>query len=83
MPDSLPERDSGYLVLGCTDITVAFAIPVDIMATLVVKLNATTAGAQVDFWHLEFIEDGASGWYALAVRKSRPFALDHYCIPLP
>jgi hypothetical protein len=65
------------------DITVAFAIPVGIMATLVVKLNATTAGAQVDFWHLNIIEDAASGRYALAVPKSQPFALDHYCIPLP
>jgi hypothetical protein len=53
------------------------------MATLVEKLNATTVGGRVDFWHLNIIEDANSGGYALVVPNSQPFALDQYCIPLP
>src|SRR5271165_1619571 len=64
--DFLQDSDSGYLVLGCMDILIAFAIPAKVIGDLRVHLNATMVGNQVGYWHLNIIEP-APGHYALAV----------------
>ena len=52
----LGEGKSAYLLLGCMDLNVAFAIPIDVIRQRLDELNLTSRPHGKSYWHLKIIE---------------------------
>ncbi len=63
----LQQGEEGYLVLGCMDLAVAFAVPRDVINDALPGLN-TTAVTSGTYWHIHLIQSG-TGDYELLVPK--------------
>jgi TIR domain len=72
----------GFLALGCTDLPIAFSIPVFVISSILNKLSATRIRGEVGYWHLEIMEP-VPGSFVLAIPNSQPVSLDEYVVQLP
>lgn len=60
----LAEGDEGHFVLGCMDLSVGFAIPLDEVRGVLPRLNTTTTRDGATYWHVKILETG-QGQFAL------------------
>ncbi len=63
----LQQGQEGYLVLGCMDLPVAFAVPRDVVQEFLPRLN-TTAIENGMYWHIHLVQ-GGNGDYELLTPK--------------
>ncbi len=66
----LSEADQSFLVLGCMDLDVAFAIPRKELTSRLDALNKTTKEDGTHYWHIHIVER-AAGQYAIVLPKIR------------
>jgi hypothetical protein len=79
--DFLQEGQAGYLVLGCMDLEVAFAIPQTAIVNLLGELN-TTETVRGMYWHLHVVEGPGGNYELLVPRRPQNFDLKAYEISL-
>ncbi len=78
----LEEGAGGYLVLGCMDLPCAFAVPLQIMMSLLNFLNTTTKPDGETYWHV-FIAEPEPGQYVIRLpKKAEVLPLNSYRIDL-
>jgi len=79
----LLQGGNGFLVLGCTDLPIAFAVPTAVMADHLEELNATERkSGSGHYWHIK-ISEAANGGYSLQLpRVGRTLALDQFVVSL-
>jgi hypothetical protein len=73
-------RDS-FLVLGCMDLSFAFAMPLKIIRTNLDALNTTTTERST-YWHIHLVETDKSDYALLLPKRSRQLALGEYRLEL-
>jgi hypothetical protein len=79
--DWLEKGDEAYLVLGCMDLTEAFAIPHNVLREILPHLNMTEMERGTMYWHIH-ITQNATGEYAIMLPKREenllisPYAID-------
>jgi hypothetical protein len=79
----LAEGATGHFVLGCMDLNVAFAIPLEILRQQLDKLNTTMKPDGTHYWHVKILELG-SGRYGLQLPKvGGRLELDPYVVKVP
>lgn len=67
--DFLSEAKESFFILGCMDLNIAFAIPVDIIRQHLGELNTTTKEDGNSYWHIKILEPQAKV-YTLQMPKS-------------
>jgi hypothetical protein len=55
----LMQADTGYFVLGCTDLDTAFAIPIHVVGEHLENLNTTTRDDGTSYWHISLAQRGS------------------------
>src|ERR1043165_2402931 len=75
--DFLGAGEVGYLILGCMDLAVAFAIPVEIIRQRQDELNLTHLPGGKSYWHLKIIEQ-ATGYALQMPRTGNHLPLGEY-----
>lgn len=76
----LTQGRKGFLVLGCMDLTFAFAIPAVDMEPLLDALNTTTREDGQVYWHMNISEQSSDNYYLLLPKKSSALNLNKYRI---
>jgi hypothetical protein len=76
----LAEATDGYFVLGCMDLSSAFAIPVKVMKEHLALLNTTTTEKGKVYWHVHLVED--AGNVELVVPGTEYLSLNEYKIAI-
>jgi uncharacterized protein YjbI with pentapeptide repeats len=71
----------GLLILGCMDLSNAFAIPAVEIAPILSKLNVTLKEDDLAYWHLRMAEP-RPGSYALSIPNYGAFSLAKFQFPL-
>jgi hypothetical protein len=80
--DFLGEAEEGFFILGCMDLSIAFAIPVDVIKQHLDELNVTTREDGTSYWHIKILEP-QSGVYTLQMPKSgKHLSLSQYAFGL-
>lgn len=67
--DFLGEVQGSYFILGCMDLEVAFAIPIDVLREHLEELNVTTREDGTSYWHIKILEQQPKK-YSLQMPKS-------------
>jgi len=75
----LQEGKDSYFVLGCMDLDVAFAIPLNVMAANLDGLNTTTTSKKT-YWHFHVVEAENSGYAVLLPHYGKQLPLDEFRI---
>jgi hypothetical protein len=79
----LTEGKAAHLALGCMDLSFAFAIPVNIMSSVVGGLNQTLKDdGEIDYWHIHIAEHEPSQYTILLPKRSDVLPLDEYRVPI-
>ena len=80
--DFLGEAEEGFFILGCMDLSIAFAIPVDVIRQHLDELNTTTKEDGNSYWHIKILEP-QSKTYTLQMPKSgNHLSLSQYAFDL-
>ena len=77
----LTEAAEGYLVLGCMDLPIAFAIPKDEIRAVLEYLNTTTV-ERGTYWHLHIVEVKPNEYELLIPKGSKNLSLSRFRIDL-
>lgn len=78
----LREGQKAFFVLGGMDISVAFAIPWEIINAQLSNLNTTTTAERGTYWHIHIAEPKKGSYALLLPKKTSQLALDEYMIKL-
>jgi len=79
--DFLAHGSESYIILGCMDLSFAFAIPWKVLHDRLDALNTTTTKDAHKYWHLHLV--GTNGEYAVHLPKtSATLPLDDYKVQL-
>lgn len=76
----LGEAKSGFFVLGCMDLSCAFAILLDVVRKHLDALNTTTTNKGRTYWHIHLIEN--DGDIGLVLPGAGNLPLDSYRVPI-
>ena len=71
---------SSYLVLGCMDLNVAFAIPLKIIEENLHALNTTTTSKKT-YWHIHIVETREDG-YAIPLHEGEYLSIEPFKISI-
>jgi len=77
----LQEGKRAFFVLGCMDVPTAFAIPWNVIHSVLPDLN-TTATDRNTYWHIHVAEPKPNSYALLVPKRSAQLPLDEYSIPL-
>src|SRR5262245_22647320 len=77
----LREGTEAYFVLGCMDLSEAFAIPLKILRSHLDALNTTTTERHT-YWPIHLVETEQAGYALLLPKQSRQLALDEFRLKL-
>lgn len=80
--DFLGEGKRSFFVLGCMDLNVGFAIPVDVMRSILGDLNATGDTSEAGSWHIHIAESNPGEFSILLSRRQTALPLIEYQFPL-
>jgi hypothetical protein len=71
----------GYFILGCTDLSIAFVIPVEAITPLLSNLHITEKQNDTKYWHIKIIEQ-KNEYFILVPNQSSNLALKQFELPL-
>ena len=82
--DFLGEGRSGFYVLGCMDLNIAFSIPRNVMSGLLPYFNTTTPSDDPNrrYWHIHVVEERAKTYALLLPKKPGTLPLADYTVTL-
>lgn len=78
--DFLNEGSDAYFVLGCMDLSIAFALPLKLLRKNLQLLNTTTTERST-YWHIHLVETD-KGYAVLLPKGSQNLSVDEYRIEL-
>jgi hypothetical protein len=79
----LQEGEHGFFVLGCTDLDVAFTLPVAVISDLLEEFHTTEKkDGSGHYYHIKIVEAGAEKYALQLPRSGRTLRLDPYLIQL-
>jgi hypothetical protein len=79
----LGESDRSFVVLGCMDLDSAYAIPLDVMRSVLFALHTTEKEDGAKYWHL-YVRETGPGQVSLVLPKSKKvMPLSEYAITVP
>jgi hypothetical protein len=80
--DYLHGGEAEYVVLGCIDLDLAFALPAQVIRDNLTAFNTTKKGDGSYYWHIKILEP-TPGTYALHLpRRGSHIPLAEYALPL-
>jgi hypothetical protein len=79
--DFLREGTDAYFVLGCMDLSEAFAIPLKILHSHLGALNTTTTERST-YWHVHLVETEQAGYALLLPKQSRQLPVNEFRVKL-
>jgi hypothetical protein len=79
--DFLGEGEEGYFVLGCMDLSVAFAIPRKVIHDILPDLN-TTEAERGTYWHIHVVQDAAGNFELFVPKRSTNMSISAYTLNL-
>jgi len=79
--DFLAEGEKAFLVLGCMDLAVAFAVPWDALHPILDGLN-TTRREDNFYWHIHLVESEPGELAILIPKRDSVLRLGQYALPL-
>jgi hypothetical protein len=79
----LEEAERGLFVLGCVDLDVAFALPINVIAVNLEKLNTTeTKNGTGHYYHVKIVEPGPGSYGLQLPRTGETLPLEAYSLVL-
>jgi hypothetical protein len=78
----LSEGKTAYLALGCMDLPFAFAIPVNVMSSIIEALHTTTKDDGQSYWHIHIAEQQPGEYAMLLPKRSDILRLHEYRLPI-
>jgi hypothetical protein len=79
----LQEGENGFFVLGCTDLDVAFALPVALISAHLEEFYTTEQkDGSGRYYHIQILDMGTEKYALQLPRSGRTFMLDRYLIRL-
>jgi hypothetical protein len=79
----LQEGENGFFVLGCTDLDVAFSLPVAIIREHLEEFHTTEKkDASGHYYHIKIVDAGAEKYALQLPRSGRTLLLDPYLVQL-
>jgi hypothetical protein len=79
--DFLFEGKKAFLVLGCMDLAVAFAVPWEILHPVLDGLNTTQKDDSI-YWHINLTETESGELSMLLPKRNTALRLKEYALPL-
>jgi len=70
-----------YFVLGCMDLSIAFAIPLKVLRANLDALNTTTTPRST-YWHIHLVETDRKGYALLLPKKAKQLSVDEFRVDL-
>jgi|GEM_PF-112378 len=80
--DFLDEGEEGYLVLGCMDLSVAFAVPYVVIHNVLPDLN-TTETERGKYWHIHVVQNAAGDFEILVPKRDMNLHISKYKLNIP
>jgi hypothetical protein len=75
----LQEADHGFFVLGCTDLEVAFTLPLAVIRDHLEEFHTTEKkGGSEHYYHIKIVDAGADKYALQLPRSGQTLALDPY-----
>ena len=78
----LREGESGFFVLACTDLNVAFALPVSVVSSHLEDFNTTEKKDGSIYYHIKIVEAGTDIFALHLPRTGQTLSLDEYTVRL-
>lgn len=78
----LSEGKDAHLVLGCMDLPFAFAVPLQVMTSVLDALNTTTKEDGQTYWHIHIAEPEPGRYVMSLPKRSEALPLDSYRLTL-
>lgn len=78
----LREGEEGFLILGCMDLSHAYALPWKVVHDCVDALNTTTTKEGRIYWHIHLSEISPGRYVMLLPKKSSTLALEQFRVAL-
>jgi hypothetical protein len=79
----LAEGTTGHFVLGCMDLHIAFAIPLEVLRQQLDKLNMTVKPDGTHYWHIKIIELGNKRYGLHLPKGGGHLGLDPFVLGIP
>ena len=80
--DFLGEAEEGFFILGCMDLSIAFAIPVDVIRQHLDELNTTTKEDGNSYWHIKILEPQSKAYTLQMPKSGNHLSLSQYAFDL-
>jgi hypothetical protein len=79
----LQEGERGFFVLGCTDLDIAFSLPLAVIRDHLEEFHTTEKkGGAGHYYHIKIVDAGAESYALQFPRTGRTLMLDRYCVQL-
>lgn len=78
----LGEVERSYFILGCMDLEVAFAIPVDVLREHLGELNVTSRDDGTSYWHIKILEQQPKSYTLQMPKSGKHLSLSQYAFDL-
>jgi hypothetical protein len=78
----LEPAKQAFFILGCMDLNVAFAIPLDVIRERLDELNTTVKADGRTYWHIKIMETQQGGYSLHAPKSGNHLSLDQYSFPI-
>jgi hypothetical protein len=79
--DFIHGGQEGFLVLGCMDLPVCFAVPREVVDEILPDLNVTEI-ERGKYWHIHIAQDAAGDFEILVPKRSSNLRISSYRVPL-
>jgi hypothetical protein len=79
--DFLEEGHDSYLILGCMDLSTAFAIPYKVIREILSGLN-TTETERGEYWHIHLVQSDTLGFETLVPKRSTSLSVSEFQLNL-
>jgi hypothetical protein len=77
----LKEGDESFFVLGCMDLSIAFAVPHQVLQDVLPNLN-TTQTDRGKYWHIHIVQEEDGSYAMLVPKASNNLKISQYEIDL-
>ncbi len=80
--DFLGEVRDSYFILGCMDLELAFAIPVEILREHLEELNVTSRDDETSYWHIKILEQKPEIYFLQMPKSGKHLPISKYIFHL-
>lgn len=78
----LSEAETGFYILGCTDLNIAFAIPFPVMKNRLSEMNTSTRPNGNQYWHIKIMEPKPGEYFMHMPKSGNHLALADFILQM-